>query len=60
MCLGNWSQLGLVKDKDVYAATMLAEIEEDEELEDSWDAIQYCIFNAVFGHFWNFVDDILL
>jgi hypothetical protein len=40
MCLGNWSQLGLVKDKDIYAATMLAEIEEDEEeLEEGWDAI---------------------
>ena len=40
MFLGNWSQLGLVKDKDVYAATMLAEIEEDkEELEDGWDNI---------------------
>ena len=40
MCLGNWSRLGLVKDKDVYAATMLAEIEEDEEeLEDGWDNI---------------------
>ena len=40
MCLGNWSRLGLVKDKDVYAATMLAEIEKDkEELDDSWDAI---------------------
>ena len=40
MCLSNWSQLWLVKDKDVYAVTMLAEIEEDEEeLDDSWDAI---------------------
>ena len=40
MCLGNWSRLGLVKDKDVYAATMLAKIEEDEEeLEDGWDNI---------------------
>lgn len=40
MCLGNWSQLGLVKDKDVHAITMLAEIEEDEEeLEEGWDAI---------------------
>ena len=40
MCLGNWSRLGLVKDKDVYAATMLAEIEEDEEeLADGWDNI---------------------
>jgi hypothetical protein len=40
MCLGNWSLLGLVKDKDVHAATMLVEIEEDkEELEEGWDAI---------------------
>ena len=40
MCLGNWSWLGLVKDKDVFAATVLAEIEEDEEaLEESWDTI---------------------
>ena len=40
MCLSNWSWLGLVKDKDVYAANMLAEIEEDEqELEDGCDTI---------------------
>ena len=27
MCLGNWSLLGLVKDKDIFAVTVLAEIE---------------------------------
>jgi hypothetical protein len=57
MCLGNWSWLGLVKDKDVYAATMLAEIEDDEEeLEDGWDTI-VSHFYAVFGHYCNFVVD---
>ena len=40
MCLGNWSLLGLVKDKDITAVTALAEIEGDEEeLEEGWDSI---------------------
>jgi hypothetical protein len=40
MCLGNWSLLGLVKDKDITAVTALAEIEGDEEeLEENWDSI---------------------
>ena len=40
MCLGGWSQLGLVKDKDIFAVTTLAEIEGDEEaLDKGWDAI---------------------
>ena len=40
MCLGGWSQLGLAKDKDIFAVTTLAEIEGDEEaLDEGWDAI---------------------
>ena len=40
MCLGSWSQLGLVKDADIYAVTALAEVEgEEEDLVDSWDVI---------------------
>jgi hypothetical protein len=40
MCLGNWSLLGFVKDKDIYAVTALAEVEGDEEeLPEGWDAI---------------------
>jgi hypothetical protein len=40
MCLGSWSLLGLVMDKDIYAVTLLAEIKGDEEeLEEGWDAI---------------------
>lgn len=40
MCLGSWSQLGLVKDADIYAVTALAEVEgEEEDLADSWDII---------------------
>jgi hypothetical protein len=42
MCLGNWSKLGLVKNKDIYAVTMLAEVDGDEEvLEDGWDIITF-------------------
>lgn len=40
MCLGYWSLLGLVKDKDIFAVTALAEVEGEEDvLEDGWDAI---------------------
>ena len=40
MCLGSWSLLGLVKDKDIFAVTAIAEVEGDEEaLEEGWDAI---------------------
>ena len=40
MCLGNWSLLGFVKDKDILAVTALAEVhEEEEELPEGWDAI---------------------
>ena len=40
MCLGGWSRLGLVKDKDIFAVTTFVEIEDDEEaLDEGWDAI---------------------
>jgi hypothetical protein len=40
LCLGCWSLLGLVKDKDVLPVTRLADIEgEEPELEDGWDSI---------------------
>ena len=40
LCLGVWSLLGYVKDKDLKAATVLPEAESDEEdLADDWDAI---------------------
>jgi hypothetical protein len=40
MCVGSWSLLGFVKDRDVRAATALPEVEGDEEEPDSkWDAI---------------------
>jgi hypothetical protein len=40
MCLGNWSRLGYVRDKDVLAVTMKPDLEGDEEdLPDGWDAI---------------------
>jgi hypothetical protein len=40
LCLGNWSVLGYVKDKDITAITVLPEVEGDEEeLEEGWDAI---------------------
>ena len=40
MCLGSWSWIGLVKDKDIFAVTVLAEVEGDEDaLEEGWDAI---------------------
>ena len=40
MCLSSWSRLGLVKDKDIFAVTVLAEIEGAEDaLEEGWDAI---------------------
>jgi hypothetical protein len=31
MCLGSWSLLGLVKDKDIFAVAALAEVEGDKE-----------------------------
>jgi hypothetical protein len=40
MCLGDWSLLGLVKDKDVFAVTVQPEVDgNEEELLDGWDAI---------------------
>ena len=41
LCLGCWSLLGLVQDKDVEAVTRLADVEGVEEppLEDGWDHI---------------------
>jgi hypothetical protein len=41
LCLGNWSLLGYVKDKDITAVTVLPElVAEEEELEQGWDAIE--------------------
>jgi hypothetical protein len=40
MCLGSWSRLGFVKDKDIFAVTVEPEVEGDEEeLPEGWDAI---------------------
>ena len=41
MCLGSWSLLGLVKDKDILVVTCEAEIEdEEEELAEGWDSVR--------------------
>jgi hypothetical protein len=40
ICLGNWSLLGYVHDKDVLAVTVLPALRgAEEELHDGWDAI---------------------
>jgi hypothetical protein len=42
LCLGIWSEMGYVRDKDVKAATVLPEVgsdEDDDDLGDDWDAI---------------------
>ena len=41
LCLGIWSKMGYVKDKDMKVATVLPEVGSDEEdkLGDNWDAI---------------------
>lgn len=41
LCLGNWSLLGYIKDKDITAVTVLPEVlgDEDEELEAGWDSL---------------------
>ena len=40
MCLGNWSRLGYVRDKDVLTVMMKPDLEGDEEdLPNGWDAI---------------------
>jgi hypothetical protein len=40
LCVGIWSQLGLVRDNNVKAVTMLNDIDgKEDQLVDSWDAI---------------------
>ena len=40
LCLGTWSEMGYVKDKDVRATTILPEVSDDEsDLAEDWDAI---------------------
>ena len=44
MCLGVWSKLGYVRDKDIHKITVLEEVttvgeEKMEELSKDWDAI---------------------
>jgi len=41
LCLGNWSLLGYIKDKDITAVTVLPEVlgDKDEELEAGWDSL---------------------
>jgi hypothetical protein len=42
LCLGSWSLLGLVKDKDVLNVALMPDVEGEEEieLEDGWDSIK--------------------
>jgi hypothetical protein len=37
MCVGAWSQLGLVKDNDIL--DVLKEVKEENEFPEGWDAI---------------------
>jgi hypothetical protein len=37
LCLGIWSEMGYVKDKDLKAATVLSEVGSDEEEDDLGD-----------------------
>jgi hypothetical protein len=41
LCLGEWSQLGLVKDSDIKAASQTEPIDSDDdvEMDDGWDSI---------------------
>ncbi|KIK32731.1 hypothetical protein CY34DRAFT_27167 [Suillus luteus UH-Slu-Lm8-n1] len=40
LCVGLWSQLGLVKDKDISAVASLPEADADDEaLDNGWDSI---------------------
>jgi len=40
ICLGSWSLLGYVKDKDIMAVTVIPEVVgEEEELAEGWDSI---------------------
>ena len=42
MCLGVWSRMGYVKDTDVKSATILPEVDgEEEELAENWDRIVF-------------------
>ena len=46
MCLGVWSKLGYVQDKDIHKITALEEVvgeEMMEELSNNWDAIDKAI-----------------
>ena len=40
MCIGAWSLLGYVKDKDIFVVATLPEVEGDEDkLDENWDNI---------------------
>ena len=41
MCLGNWSKLGLVLDKDVLLVAKLSDVPEgvEEKLDVRWDSV---------------------
>ena len=40
MCVGEWSKLGYMKDKDIRAVTTLPEVEGKEEVpQENWDVI---------------------
>jgi hypothetical protein len=42
MCLGVWSKMGYVKDTDMKSATILPEVDgEEEELAENWDRITF-------------------
>lgn len=49
LCVGLWSQLGLVKDKDVQSAASLPDLEEEIELDNKWDSMQPKLALAVQG-----------
>jgi hypothetical protein len=39
MCVGSWSKMGYIQDKDVKVITVLPEVDDDEALEEGWDKI---------------------
>jgi hypothetical protein len=39
LCVGTWSLLGLVKDEDIFWVASLPDVDEDVEMDDSWDKI---------------------
>lgn len=39
LCLGVWSLMGYVKDKDIRLFTVLPEVDKEEDLVEDWDAI---------------------